>query len=77
MTSHSAQRWRCAGFAAVSAVVLGRSVCQDAHAREIVAFESSRYPIGSIVVDTAARRLYRCAPVHVVRKLDAVAQQSS
>lgn len=76
MTSHSAQRWRCAGPAAVSAVALG-SVCQDAHAREIVAFESSRYPIGSIVVDTAARRLYRCAPVHVVRKLDAVAQQSS
>ena len=31
---------------------------QDGHAKEIVAMESGKYPIGSIVIDTAGRRLY-------------------
>ena len=31
---------------------------QDADAKEIVALESAKYPIGSIIVDTAGRRLY-------------------
>lgn len=57
MTLHSANGWMWAGLAAVFAVTLG-SLGQSAQAREIVAFKSSEFPIGSIVIDTSERRLY-------------------
>lgn len=57
MTSKSGKFASVLSLAIVGA--MGLSVaCNDVSAREIVAFESAKYPIGSIVVDTSERRLY-------------------
>lgn len=51
MTLHSANRWVYVTLALLIAVMLA-SAWHGAQAREIVAFESSKYSIGSIVIDT-------------------------
>jgi lipoprotein-anchoring transpeptidase ErfK/SrfK len=56
MKSRAANRWIGTVIAAVSALMA--LAPRDAHAREIVAFESNNYPMGSIVIDTSERRLY-------------------
>lgn len=50
--------WLAPGAFLACFVFLVSLTSRDANAKEIVALESAKYPIGSIIVDTASRRLY-------------------
>ncbi len=47
-----------AAFALMAVFVMTGALPHGAQAREIVALESGKYPMGSIVIDTSERRLY-------------------
>lgn len=55
---YEAEKFRTLSKFGLAGILALSLTSHEAAAREIVAFESGKYPLGSIVVDTSERRLY-------------------